>query len=124
MRSARLSLAFETGAITLPVDGPLLVLRPHADDDFNALPQDRLTLVQGFRPDHDALAARGFAVRAQAEGQFAAALVCLPRARAEAQALVAEAVSRVPVGAPVVIDGQKTEGIDTMLRDCRARVAV
>lgn len=123
MRSARLTLALESGAITLPDEGRILVYRPRGTDDLSALPKARLQIVQGFRPDHDALAARGFAVATAAEGSAAAAVICLPRSRDEGRALVADAAAHVRPGGPVVVDGQKTDGVDPMHREIRARVA-
>lgn len=122
MRSARLTLALESGAITLPDEGRILVYRPRGTDDLSALPKARLQIVQGFRPDHDALAARGFAVATAAEGSAAAAVICLPRSREEGRALVADAAAHVRPGGPVLVDGQKTDGIDPMHREIRARV--
>jgi 16S rRNA (guanine1207-N2)-methyltransferase len=122
MRSARLTLALDTGAITLPETGMFHVFRPHAGDDLSVLPKNRVSIIQGFRPDHDAFAAAGYAVTVAAAEQGAAALVCLPRSKAEARALVAGACARVAPGGPVIVDGQKTDGIDAMLRDIRARV--
>ena len=122
MRSARLTLALDTGAITLPETGRIHVFRPQAGDDLTVLPKDRIGIVQGFRPDFDALSAAGYAVTVAAAEQGGAALVCLPRSKAEARALVAEACARVVPGGPVIVDGQKTDGIDAMLRDIRERV--
>lgn len=123
MRSSRLTFALESGAITLPDSGTIAVFRPQATDDLGFLPRERVVVVQGFRPDHDAFASRGYRVAVAAEGAFTGAIVCLPRARAEARALIAEASARVP-GGPVVIDGQKTDGIDGMQREVRERVAI
>ena len=82
-------------------------------------------LVQGFRPDHDALAARGYRVAPSLPpGDYSAAVVCLPRAREEGRTLMSAAAGAVMPGGPVAVDGQKTDGIDTALRDLRARVAV
>jgi 16S rRNA (guanine1207-N2)-methyltransferase len=122
MRSARLTLALDSGAITLPETGRIHVFRPHAGDDLSVLPKDRVGIITGFRPDYDAFAAAGYAVSVAATGGAAAALVCLPRGKSDARALVAEASALVAPGGPVIIDGQKTDGIDAMLRDIRARV--
>ena len=124
MRSARLTLAMDTGTITLPETGSILVFRPQAGDDLSVLPKDRVSIIQGFRPDYDAFAAAGYGVAVSATGEAAAALVCLPRGKAEARSLVAEAAARVVPGGPVIVDGQKTDGIDAMLRDIRARVDI
>ena len=118
MLFARLELALESGALTLPAVGDILVLRPRAGDDLSPLPRDRVVVRTGFRPDVDHFAARGWAVAG--DGPFAAAVVCLPRAKAAAFALIAEALAALPPGAPVLLDGQKTDGIESVLKACRA----
>jgi 16S rRNA (guanine1207-N2)-methyltransferase len=52
--------------------------------------------VQGFRPDHDRLAARGVDVRPELEGQdgFGAALVQIVKSKAGRLSAVAEAIGR------------------------------
>lgn len=124
MRSTRLDLALDTGAITLPATGRIAVMRPRAGDDLSALPRDRVTVITGFRPDHDHFAARGLTCATALEGDYTAALVCLPRAKAEGRAMLAAACAALPPGAPVIVDGQKTDGIDAMHKDLRARLAV
>lgn len=123
MRSARLSLALATGAIALPAQGGILVFGPRRGDELALFPMERITVVQGFRPDHDAFAAAGYAVATEPAGQAAAALICLPRSKAQARALVALAAAHVAPGGQVIVDGQKTDGIDAMLRDIRGRAA-
>ncbi|MFN3973215.1 MAG: methyltransferase [Gemmobacter sp.] len=125
MRGDRLSHALDSGALVLPPLGDILVLNPRAGDGLSALPMSRLVLVQGFRPDHDVLAARGLAVfPAMPPRPYAAALVCLPRARDHAQALISQAAEAVTPGGPVIVDGQKSDGVEGALRDLAARVAL
>lgn len=125
MRADRISLALDSGAVVLPPDGRIAVLNAQAGDDLSALPRARLVLAQAHRPDHDALALRGFDVHpALPPGPHGAAIVCLPRARDHARALVAEAAAAVVPGGPVIVDGQKTDGVEAMLRDLRGRVAL
>ena len=89
-----------------------MVLRPRIGDDLSSLPADRLVVKTGFKPDHDYFAAQGY----RTEGSGALAIVCVPRAKAEARALMAEAI-----GADlIVVDGQKTDGVETLLKDCKA----
>lgn len=124
MKSSRLSIAF-SAADALPAAGRILVIGGGAG--LSDLPKERTVVVQGFRPDHDALVAQGWTVVPEivaAGGDYAAAVVFLPRSRAAARASVAEAARRVVAGGPVWIDGQKTDGIDPMLKDLRARSAV
>lgn len=124
MRQARLETALASGALVLPAEGRIAVLSPVDGDDLSALPRDRLVVEQGFKPDHDAFQRRGYSVTVAAEGSFAAALVCLPRSRALGRAMIARAAALTAPGGMVLVDGQKTDGIDTMLRDCKARLAV
>ena len=119
--SLRLSLLLDEGLALPP--GRIVALRPRAGTDLRVLPGE-VHVIQGFRPDHDAFAARGFAVGVTPEGDYAAAVVFLPRSKAEARGLVARAAAVVPEGAPVVVDGARTDGIDSLLRECRARAEV
>lgn len=123
MRSTRLDLALETGAARLPEAGDILILRPRAGDDLSALPKARLRVVTGFKPDFDWFSRAGLAC-ATTPSPAAAALVCLPRAKADARALLAAACAALPPGAPVLVDGQKTDGVDSIYKDLRGRVAV
>ena len=124
MQSSRLTLALDSGALSLPPEGRIAVFRPRDGMDLSPLPPERVVVVQGFRPDHDAFAARGWIVATESPADAAAAVVCVPRAKAEGRALIAAACALLPPGAPLVIDGQKTDGVDALLRDMRDRVPV
>jgi 16S rRNA (guanine1207-N2)-methyltransferase len=114
-------MALETGALSLPSEGQIAVYRPRIGDDLSVLPQDRLVVLTGFKPDHDHFAQR-YAV--EPAPPYAAALVCLPRAKAEARALIAQAAAEVVPGGVIAVDGQKTDGADAVLKDLRGRVAL
>lgn len=79
-------------------------------------------IVQPFAPEHDALKAQGFHVSPDLPDaqDFDAAVVFLPRARAQARAMIYDAAARLSPGGSLWIDGQKTDGIDGMLREIRA----
>ncbi len=124
MRSTRLNLALETGALQLPETGSIVVYRPRSGDDMSSLPKDRVLIVQGFKPDHDHFAGQGYRVAVEGGEGHAAALVCLPRAKAEAHALLALAARSVLPGGPVIVDGQKTDGIDAIYKALRGLVPV
>lgn len=119
MRSARLHFALETSAVVLPDQGMIAVYRPRMGDDLSGLPGDRVVVVTGFKPDHDHFAK---ACSVTPCPPYAAALVCLPRSREGARALIAQAADEVAPGGLIVVDGQKTGGIDTALKDLRGRV--
>ncbi|MDO6458288.1 methyltransferase [Celeribacter halophilus] len=104
-----------------PVPERVVVYRPRADADLSALKGAHVHIVQGFKPDVEAFAAQGFDVTTSAEGHFDLAVVAVPRAKAEARALIADAVLRAD---QVIVDGQKTDGIDSLLKDIRKRTDV
>ena len=119
MQNSRLSLAITGESLALPQDGNILVLNAGPESDLSALPRDRVTAVQGFKPDYDALENAGFYVTTKAEGTFSLAIVFLPRAKAEARDMIA--IANALCTGMVVVDGQKTDGIDGMFKTCRKR---
>lgn len=121
MQNFRLSLAFSSGSLSLPEEGNILVLNAGPDSDLSELPKERVTALQGFKPDYDALENADFTVVTEVVGEFALAIVFLPRAKAEARSLIAIANRHCPSG-KVVIDGQKTDGIDGIFKASRKRV--
>jgi 16S rRNA (guanine1207-N2)-methyltransferase len=114
---SRLSLAIDAGFVPLPDEGVIAVWGPSADADLAALPQDRVFIIQPFKPDHDAWAARGYTVSPLPEGRFAHSIVFLPRAKDAIRARIADAASRTD-GA-VSVDGLKVEGVESVFRDLR-----
>ncbi|MBD3679821.1 MAG: class I SAM-dependent methyltransferase [Rhodobacteraceae bacterium] len=122
MIGARLPLAFESG-LELPETGRLAVFGPRLGDDLSALPKDRTQIIQRFKPDFDAFVAKGYDCVTGTVDTYAAAIVILPRAKAEARATLAGAVAATG-GGIVVVDGQKTDGVDSLLKDIRKRASL
>ena len=122
MSLSRLSLAVESGSVVLPESGRIAVFRPRAGHDISALAKDRVEVIQGFFPDHRAFSAQGFVCVVTEQGRYGSAVVFLPRAKAEARWLVGRAML-VTGGGPVVVDGQKNDGVNSLLKDCRSRSA-
>jgi len=114
----RLTLALESGAIVLPEAGRIAVIGPRAGADLSALPTGRVQVITTLKPDHDHFTAEGLDCATAPSGRYAAALVCVPRARALAQAMIATATAHTD--GPVIVDGDKTSGIESMLRALRA----
>ncbi|GAD55906.1 LOW QUALITY PROTEIN: ribosomal RNA small subunit methyltransferase C [Limimaricola cinnabarinus LL-001] len=121
MADARLTTAIESGALVLP-EGEILALRPAAGTDLSALPRDRTRILHGFRPDIDAWEAQGWTVsEAEAEAETdpaGAAVVFVPRSKPLARACLAQAAALAPL---VIVDGQKTDGVDSLWREMRTR---
>lgn len=120
--SARLPLAIDTGGLDLPETGVVSVLHPVATADLSALPIERVEVVQPFKPDFDHFQALGYSCVSSSDAQCSAAVVCLPRAKTLARALIATACLRST--GVVIVDGSKTDGVDSMLKECRKRADV
>lgn len=118
MQNSRLTLCLEGGGLPLPEDGRILVFNANAESDLGTLPRERVVAVQSFKPDYDALSTAGYEVVTEPEGEFSIAVVFLPRAKAEARAMIEAATRFCPEGL-IVIDGQKTDGIDGIFKACR-----
>lgn len=114
-------MAIESGEIARP-DGPVMVLHARADSEFASLGQ--VTCVQGFAPDHDRLAARGDTVVVETDGSFAAALVQITKSRAGTLSAIAEALGHLPAGGLLMVDGQKEEGVEAIVKQLRAAFEV
>lgn len=116
--SPRLDLALQSGLV---LSHPLTVIGPTDATDLSALPS-QTQVVQPFKPFHDHFAAQGFSVVPDAHEACQDAIVFLPRAKALARSRVQQACARA--GGVVVVDGAKTDGVDSLLKDIRNRVAV
>ncbi len=119
---SRLALALEAGDVVLPDAGRIAVFGPRAGHDLGALPAERCHVITGYKPDHDHFAGLGYACAVEPEGRYAAAVVVLPRAKALAQARIAQAAA--VTDGPVIVDGAKTDGVESVLKACRKRAEV
>ena len=79
-------------------------------------------MVQPFKPFHDHFATQGFVATPNSDAPCQDAVVFLPRAKALARALIHQACSRA--SGVIVVDGAKTDGVDSLLKDIRKRVAI
>ena len=122
MIDARLKVALNGGGLVLPVEGSIAVVQPSVEVDLPGLDQENCQIIHDFKPFHAAWAARGYQTQHGLAGSYSAAILCLPRAKAEARALIA-AVCETTDGL-VIIDGQKTDGVDSLLKAVRGRVPV
>ncbi len=122
MTASRLTLALDGGGLVLPDGGAISAILPQPGTDLSALPRDRVQVVQPFRPFFDHFRQAGFDTVAESGGDCAVAVVFLPRAKAQARAVLADAAARATD--LVVVDGAKTDGIDSLLKEVRKRVPV
>ncbi|WP_372615269.1 class I SAM-dependent methyltransferase [Aquicoccus sp.] len=120
MSATRLSLFLEDHPGLLPESGEIAVMGAVAGLDLSGLPGDKLRVVARMKPDVDHLDASGLRVVADVPQRVALAIVIVPRAKSEARALVAAAMA---CAGEVIVDGQKTDGIDSLFREMRQRCA-
>ena len=113
---SRLAFAIETGAITLPETGTIAVVGPPFGYDLSPLPKDRLIVVTTFKPDHDAFEAMGYAVDVAAPQKPAATIIIAGRSKALNLTCIAMAATH---DAPIVVDGGKDAGIDSLYKSVR-----
>ncbi|SMY06728.1 class I SAM-dependent methyltransferase [Flavimaricola marinus] len=117
MSTSRLTTAFDDGLLTAPA-GKAVVMRPPLAYDLAALSPDQADIVHSFAPDVSYWETMGYAVSKELTPSDLV-IVVVPRAKALARAMLAEAVTKAPV---VVVDGQKTDGVDSLWRDLRKRL--
>lgn len=115
MSQSRLTTALDDGLLSLP-DGDVTLMRAPQDYDLSGLSGRDIGYHGTFWPEIDAWAKRGVPL-AQSVGEVA--IVVLPRAKALARAMIAHAAAKARL---VIVDGQRTEGVDSIYKDCRARL--
>lgn len=120
MADQRLDIAFDDPALCLPETGRIAALNAGAETDYSRFVRDRFHPVTGFRPDYDRLSAAGNDVGDRPEGPYVLVLVHVSRNKAETLGLIAQAFRHAEPGAMIVVDGAKTDGIETALKHCRA----
>jgi 16S rRNA (guanine1207-N2)-methyltransferase len=116
-----LSLAIDAGLFA-PDEGDIAVFGSIDPAALRDLPRSRVLRVSNLKTDHANCAQMNLRVAMAAPDRAACALVALPRAKMLARGLIARAVT--VTGGRVIVDGQKTVGIDSILKECRKRGTV
>jgi len=113
---SRLSVAIEDGLDL--AEQRCVVFRPAIGVDLSEFSE--VQVIQGFKPAFDYFANR-FDTRLQPSGDFQVALVCITRSKEETRGLIAQAAALAPL---VLVDGQKTDGIESHLKEIKKRTDV
>ena len=111
---SRLRTAIDDGLLILP-EGTGSLVRPAANFDVGSLAGRELSIVSTFAPEFDQWAAAGYEV-GQSYSKSAFTVVNIPRSKPFAKSLVAKAAMTSDL---VVVDGDKTDGIDSIFKACR-----
>lgn len=121
--SARLSLAAASGVLPTSSDAIVLLIGAPSDLDISAFGAANITVLQEIMPAAAAWERRGATVLTTLpKTQFDAVYVTVPRAKEAARARISAAMACSR--GVVLVDGQKTDGIDSILKDMRKRAPV
>ena len=118
---SRLSHALDAGAVTLPEFGSIAVIDPPVGYDLSALPRDRVEIVTPNKPAYDAFEAAGYPVDVIFPKSPALAIIVAGRSKERNRGNLALAALSA---APVIVDGDKTAGVDSLYRDLKGRASV
>ncbi|WP_318527997.1 class I SAM-dependent methyltransferase [Lentibacter sp. XHP0401] len=118
MMDTRLSLALEAGHVSLPEAGEIVVLGA-SGQSLAGLSKERLLLVVDDVIAASAYEAQGYVVKNTLPEAAADALVFVPRGRLEGRVLFAQA-AKLTDGA-FIVDGVKTDGVDSHFKELRKR---
>lgn len=121
MASSRLSFALDSGALDLTGVETVACLEPGPDFDPSVFAPASVAIQSSFRPCFDAFAARGLVVSDRLDDAADVVVVTVPRSRELAQGLVAQA-GRLAKDGLVIVDGAKTDGVDSLLKAVRGRL--
>jgi 16S rRNA (guanine1207-N2)-methyltransferase len=123
MASARFSFAIETGALEVPDTERFAFLEPNPDSHFSDISAAEILIQSTFRPFFDVFVSQGLSVSEKLECDVDIVHVTVPRSRDFARGLVAQAERLVGNGL-VLVDGAKTDGVDSLLKAIRTRVQI
>ena len=121
-KTSRLAYAVDSGVASLSEDARMAIFRPHVGHDLEVLTKLRCQVISSNKSVHAHFTNLGFECALKPEGHYEAALVFVSRSRQLTQSMIAMACS-VTEG-PIIVDGDKTSGVESILRACRARTGV
>ncbi len=118
---SRLAHALDAGAVSLPDNGTIAVVEPPLRYDLACLPKDRVVVVSPNYPAHAAFKADGFAVDVIQPASPALTIVVAGKSKTRTRGNIATASL---ASAPIIVDGDKTAGIDSLYKALKKVVAV
>ncbi|WP_252731287.1 class I SAM-dependent methyltransferase [Lentibacter algarum] len=118
MMDTRLSLALEAGHVALPEVGDIAVFGA-SGQVLTGLPAERLVLICDDVIAAESYKAQGYHVQVEPPESAALGLVFVPRGRIEGRVMFARAAALA--AGKLIVDGAKTDGIDSHFKELRAR---
>ncbi|MFT5159975.1 MAG: 16S rRNA (guanine1207-N2)-methyltransferase, partial [Paracoccaceae bacterium] len=124
MKNSRLEITLDQTGLSLPDVGEIAVYRAKSSSDYGVFPKDRTILINSDRLQFDELEQQGYRVSEASQGPFSWSLVEITRSKSETLGLIALAFAQSQPGGIVVVDGVKTDGIESVLKQCKGIFAV
>lgn len=118
---SRLLHALDAGSVSLPDNGVIAVVEPPADFDLSFLPKDRVIVITPNYPAFAAFEAAGYVVDVVQPAGAALSIVVAGRSKSRTQGNIATAAL---AGSPIIVDGDKTAGVDSLHKALRKLASV
>ena len=115
IRPPRFHDPFLDGTILPASDARVLVWDPPPDVDLAPV-AGSAAVVSGWKPHVDRLSARGVPVTPDLPEAADVAVLFLPRNRVQAMGRIAAALTLLPAGGWLLVDGAKTDGVEPVLK--------
>lgn len=119
MKASRLETAVTQSGLIVPQQGQIAVFCPKSEQDYSVLPLARAQLVTANRVQYDHYVGTETAVTDHSTGPYTMTVVEVTRSKAQTLGLIARALSQTIPGGPVVVNGAKTDGIDSVLKQIK-----
>ena len=123
MFDSRFYLAVRNGYFDFDQSSKCVVLHPECVSDVKVLSGFNPVFVHRFFPAVRRFVNMGYEHTVQVQGDFDFAVVHVPRSKVLARNLVWLATKLAPAGT-ILVDGAKTQGIESLLRDVRKLITV
>lgn len=104
--------------------GEVLFIRAVDGETTRTLDANLLLCEQSYKPEYDGLLNAGFRVETKAAGHFKLALINATRSKTETLANIARAWAMLENGGTMLVNADRTEGADSLLKHLRASLPV
>ena len=123
-QSSRLAKLLDTLTDELPDGGPILIMRATNDPAYRRFDAKDICAIQSFKPSFDILESIGLRPTQDMPSSVKMAIVELTRSKPENLANIAKAYDILDVGGLLFIDGAKTDGIDSILKNVKSKMDI
>lgn len=107
-------MLFDTGQVEFDPTQPTVVLRAKPDRLWTRF--ENLTAIQSFYPDHTALTKAGVSLADKVPSNQSLSIVQITRSKVESLGLIADGLACLSKGGLMIIDGNKSDGIESLLK--------